>query len=95
MRSDDIHGRSNVRVHLLEQQDFTQRDLIPDFRSETAVSMFLAKQRKLTLQRVGKLSARFKLAAETFLSKADSRDRVLAELTGSPGTLIFRISALT
>jgi len=30
---------------LLEQQDLTQRDLIPEFRSESAVSMFLAKQR--------------------------------------------------
>ena len=37
---------------LLEQQELTQRDLIPEFGSESAVSMFLAKQRKLTLQQV-------------------------------------------
>jgi len=46
---------------LLEQQDLTRRDLIREFGSESAVSMFLAKERKLTLQQVRKLSARFKL----------------------------------
>src|SRR5580704_10932508 len=42
---------------LLEQQDLTQRDLIREFGSESGVSMFLTKQRKLTLQQVRKLSA--------------------------------------
>ena len=56
-----------VARYLLEQQNLTQRDLIPEFGSESAVSMFLAKQRKLTLQQVRKLSARFKLPAEVFL----------------------------
>src|ERR1700676_1021221 len=49
---------------LLEQQALTQRDLIPEFGSESAVSMFLAKQRRLTLEQVRKLSARFKLPAD-------------------------------
>ncbi len=52
---------------LLEQQQLTQRDLIPQFGSESAVSMFLAKQRKLTLDQVRKLSARFKLPADVFV----------------------------
>jgi HTH-type transcriptional regulator/antitoxin HigA len=52
---------------LLEQQDLTQRDLIPEFGSESAVSMFLARQRKLTLEQVRKLSARFKLPADVFI----------------------------
>jgi HTH-type transcriptional regulator/antitoxin HigA len=52
---------------LLEQQDLTQRDLIPEFGSESAVSMFLARQRKLTLDQVRKLSARFKLPADVFV----------------------------
>ena len=52
---------------LLEQQELTQRDLTPEFGSESAVSMFLAKQRKLTLQQVRKLSARFKLPADVFI----------------------------
>ena len=52
---------------LLEQQDLAQRDLIPEFGSESAVSMFLAKQRKLTLEQVRKLSARFKLPADVFI----------------------------
>jgi len=52
---------------LLEQQHLTQRDLIPEFGSESAVSMFLARQRKLTLQQVRKLSALFELPADVFI----------------------------
>lgn len=54
---------------LIEQQHLTQRDLIPQFGSESAVSMFLAGQRKLTLEQVRRLSARFKLPADLFISK--------------------------
>jgi|SRR5580700_4964050 HTH-type transcriptional regulator/antitoxin HigA len=57
---------SVVRL-LLEQHGLTQRDLIPEFGSESGLSMFLAKQRKLTLQQVRKLSARFKLPADAFI----------------------------
>jgi HTH-type transcriptional regulator/antitoxin HigA len=57
---------SVVRL-LLKKQDLTQRDLVPEFGSESAVSMFLAKQRKLTLEQVRKLSARFKLPADVFI----------------------------
>ena len=52
---------------LLEQQDLTQRDLIPAFGSESAVSMFLTKQRKLTPHQVRKLSAHFKIPAGSFI----------------------------
>jgi HTH-type transcriptional regulator/antitoxin HigA len=52
---------------LIEQQDLAQRDLIPQFGSESAVSMFLAGQRKLTLEQVRKLSLRFKLPADVFI----------------------------
>ena len=54
---------------LIEQQGLAQRDLIPQFGSESAVSMFLAGQRKLTLDQVRKLSARFKLPADVFIAK--------------------------
>ena len=53
---------------LLEHQDLTQRDLVTEFGSESAVSMFLAGQRKLTLEQVRKLSKRFKLPADVFVS---------------------------
>jgi HTH-type transcriptional regulator/antitoxin HigA len=53
---------------LLEQQGLAQRDLIPQFGSESAVSMFLAGQRKLTLDQVRKLSARFKLPSDVFIA---------------------------
>ncbi len=54
---------------LIEQQHLTQRDLIPQFGSESAVSMFLAGQRKLTLAQVRKLSARFNLPADLLIGK--------------------------
>jgi HTH-type transcriptional regulator/antitoxin HigA len=53
---------------LLELQGLVQRDLIPQFGSESAVSMFLAGQRKLTLDQVRRLSARFKLPADIFIA---------------------------
>ena len=54
---------------LIEQQGLAQRDLIPQFGSESAVSMFLAGQRKLTLNQVRRLSARFKLPSDVFIAK--------------------------
>src|SRR5579872_6068023 len=50
---------SVVRL-LSQQQGLTQRALIPEFGSESAVSMFLNGQRSLTLEQVRKLSIRFK-----------------------------------
>jgi|SRR5271165_1411863 len=55
---------------LIEQQDLTQRDLIPQFGSESAVSMFLNGQRNLTIGQVRKLSTRFKLPADLFIARA-------------------------
>lgn len=52
---------------LLEQEGLAQRDLVPQFGSESAVSMFLAGHRKLTLEQVRKLSSRFKLPADAFI----------------------------
>ena len=52
---------------LIERQGLAQRDLIPQFGSESAVSMFLAGHRKLTLEQVRKLSSRFKLPADVFI----------------------------
>jgi len=52
---------ASVVRFLIEQQNLTQRDLIPQFGSESAVSMFLSGQRNLTIEQVRRLSARFKL----------------------------------
>jgi HTH-type transcriptional regulator/antitoxin HigA len=54
---------------LMERQGLTQRDLIPQFGSESAVSMYLRGRRKLTLEQVRRLSARFKLPADVFVGK--------------------------
>lgn len=52
---------------LIERQGLAQRDLVPQFGSESAVSMFLAGHRNLTLEQVRKLSSRFKLPADVFI----------------------------
>jgi HTH-type transcriptional regulator/antitoxin HigA len=58
----------SVLRFLIERQGLTQRDLIPEFGSESAVSMFLRGQRKLTLEQVRKLSFRFKIPGDVFLA---------------------------
>jgi HTH-type transcriptional regulator/antitoxin HigA len=55
---------------LIEQGNLTQRDLTPQFGSESAVSMFLNGQRNLTVEQVRRLSDRFKLPVGLFISKA-------------------------
>jgi HTH-type transcriptional regulator/antitoxin HigA len=60
---------------LIERQNLTQRDLIPQFGSESAVSMFMTGQRDLTLEQVRRLSARFKLPADVFIPKASAPNR--------------------
>jgi HTH-type transcriptional regulator / antitoxin HigA len=62
---------SVVRL-LIEKQNLTQRDLIPQFGSESAVSMFMTGQRNLTIEQVRKLSIRFKLPADLFIPKASA-----------------------
>ena len=57
---------------LIDQQNLTQRDLIPQFGSESAVSMFLSGRRNLTIGQVRKLSTRFKLPADVFIPKGNS-----------------------
>lgn len=52
---------------LIEQGNLAQRDLIPQFGSESAVSMFLAGQRDLTVEQMRRLSTRFKLPTGVFI----------------------------
>jgi HTH-type transcriptional regulator/antitoxin HigA len=54
---------------LIDHQGLTQRDLIPQFGSESAVSMFLRGQRQLTLEQLRRLSDRFELPADLFLAR--------------------------
>lgn len=53
---------------LLEHQNLTQRDLIPEFGSESAVPLFLSGKRNLTLNQIRKLSFRFKLSTDVFIN---------------------------
>jgi HTH-type transcriptional regulator/antitoxin HigA len=65
----DVDPVSVVR-YLMEKGNLTQRDLIPQFGTESAVSMFLHGQRNLSLEQIRKLSERFKLSADVFISRA-------------------------
>jgi HTH-type transcriptional regulator/antitoxin HigA len=67
---------------IIEQQNLSQRDLIPQFGSESAVSMFMTGQRNLTLEQVRKLSTRFKLPADVFIPKASASHRPKALAKG-------------
>ena len=60
---------------LIERQNLTQRDLIPQFGSESAVSMFMTGERNLTIEQVRRLSSRFQLPADVFIPKASVKDR--------------------
>jgi HTH-type transcriptional regulator / antitoxin HigA len=60
----------SVVRYLIKKGNLTQRDLIPQFGSESAVSMFLSGQRDLTVEQIRKLSARFKLSADVFIPQA-------------------------
>jgi len=62
----DVDPVSLVR-YLIEQGNLKQRDLIPEFGSESAVSMFLNGQRSLTTEQIRKLCIRFKLTADVFI----------------------------
>src|SRR5580692_1411238 len=61
---------ASVVRFLIERQNLTQRDLIPQFGSESAVSMFLSGHRNLTIEQVRNLSTRFKLPTDVFIPKA-------------------------
>jgi HTH-type transcriptional regulator/antitoxin HigA len=65
-----------VLRYLLEKQNLPQRALIPEFGSESAVSMFMTGDRNLTLEQVRKLSERFRLPADIFLSKKKPAIRI-------------------
>src|ERR1700723_14806 len=66
--STEIDPISVVR-YLIEKRNLTQRSLVPEFGSESAVSMFLSGQRSLTIDQVQKLCARFKLTAAVFIPR--------------------------
>jgi HTH-type transcriptional regulator/antitoxin HigA len=55
--------------YLMKQQGLKQRDLIPEFGNESAVSMFLSGQRELTVKQIVGLSQRFHLPAEVFMAR--------------------------
>jgi HTH-type transcriptional regulator/antitoxin HigA len=54
---------------LIDQQGLRQRDLMPQFGSESAGSMFLRGQRQLTVAQLERLSDRFQFPADLFLAR--------------------------
>jgi HTH-type transcriptional regulator / antitoxin HigA len=52
---------------LLERNGLQQRDLISEFGSESAVSMFLNGKRPLTVEQIRRLGERFRVDPGTFI----------------------------
>jgi HTH-type transcriptional regulator/antitoxin HigA len=56
-------------VFLMEQNNLTQTDLIPEFGSSSRASEYLSGKRDLSLTQILKLAKRFKLSPAAFISK--------------------------
>jgi HTH-type transcriptional regulator/antitoxin HigA len=55
---------------LMDRNTLKQRDLIPQFGSEAAVSLFLNGKRELSMKQIVRLSERFHLEPSAFLRAA-------------------------
>jgi HTH-type transcriptional regulator/antitoxin HigA len=60
-------GPVEVVRFLMERNSLQQRDLIPQFGSEAAVSLYLNGKRELTLKQIVRLCERFRLEPSAFL----------------------------
>jgi HTH-type transcriptional regulator/antitoxin HigA len=58
---------AEVLRYLMERNGLKQRDLVPEFGSETAVSLFLNGKRELTTRQIVRLCQRFHLEPSAFL----------------------------
>ncbi len=52
---------------LMDQHGLKNKDLVPEFGTDSAVSMFLSGQRRLTIPQIQALSARFRLSTDVFI----------------------------
>jgi HTH-type transcriptional regulator/antitoxin HigA len=52
---------------LMDQHDLKNKDMVPEFGTNSAVSMFLSGQRRLTVPQIQALSARFRLSTDVFM----------------------------
>ncbi len=59
---------------LMEQNDLTQSDLIPEFGSSSRASEYLSGKRELSLTQILKLAERFKLTPNAFISTEQMKE---------------------
>jgi HTH-type transcriptional regulator/antitoxin HigA len=52
---------------LMDQHSLKNKDLVSQFGTDSAVSMFLSGQRRLTVSQIQALSARFHLSTDVFI----------------------------
>jgi HTH-type transcriptional regulator/antitoxin HigA len=64
----DMDPRALVE-YLMEQNNLSQSDLVPEFGSASRVSEFLSGKRGLSLEQVRRLSSRFKLNPSALLEQ--------------------------
>ena len=59
---------------LMEQNNLTQTDLIPEFGSSSRASEYLSGKRDLSLAQILKLAKRFRLSPTAFISKEQMKE---------------------
>lgn len=69
----DVEPRDLI-IFLMEQNNLTQTDLIPEFGSSSRTSEYLSGKRDLSLPQILKLAKRFKLSPTAFISKEQSKE---------------------
>jgi HTH-type transcriptional regulator/antitoxin HigA len=84
----------DVLRFLLERQQLSQRDIVPELGSETTVSLVLAGKRPLTRDHIARLSARFHVSPAVFFGKTTKRGpqstRVKRRVAEHPTTIAKR-----
>jgi len=68
---------------MMSQHHLQQKDLVPEFGAKSIVSEVLSGKRNLTLEQIQRLSRRFSISPEAFLSEPAARRRKSLQKTNS------------
>lgn len=68
----EVEPRELIKF-LMEQNNLTQTDLIPEFGTSSRTSEFLSGKRSLSLPQILKLAKRFKLSPTAFISQDQAK----------------------
>ena len=68
-KEEDSVSPQELLSFLMEQNNLSQTDLIPEFGSSSRVSEFLSGKRSLSLSQIRKLAKRFNMSPSAFLTR--------------------------